>query len=124
MTTQSLQSFCCQVTPKEFRRYLDRDGGCLHCGETEAVAPQHRANRGMGGSKTRDVPSNIIVLCSYMNNAVESTSIAAELAKRYGWKLETWQDPLTEPVFDTLKNQWVLLDDNFGRKVVKHEGHK
>lgn len=112
------------MTKKEFQRYLDRDGGCLHCGETEAVAPQHRANRGMGGSKTRDVPSNIIVLCSRMNGLVESNAFYADAAKDFGWKLETWQDPLTEPVFDTLKNEWVLLDDAFGRKVVKHEGNK
>jgi len=107
------------MTPKQFRRFLDRDSGCLHCGESEAVSPNHRANRGMGGSKARDVPSNIVVLCSFMNNAIESNAAAAEKAKLYGWKLETWQDPLSEPVYDTQKNEWVLLDNDFRRKVVR-----
>ena len=107
------------MTPKEFRRYLDRDQGCLHCGESEAVSPNHRANRGMGGSKTRDVPSNIIMLCSYMNNAIEANARQQTLAKLYGWKLETWQDPSTVPVYDAPKDEWILLDDEFHRKVVR-----
>jgi hypothetical protein len=73
----------------------------------------------MGGSKARDVPSNIVVLCSAMNTAIESNAAAAKESKFYGWKLETWQDPLTEPVYDTQKNEWFLLDDKFHRKVVR-----
>ena len=107
------------MTPKQFRRYLDRDQGCLHCGEREAVAPNHRVNRGMGGSKERDVPSNVIVLCSRLNGLIESDSAASQLAKRYGWKLNSWQDPLDTPVFDTQIGEWLLLDNNFSRKVVK-----
>jgi hypothetical protein len=49
------------MTKKEFQKYLDRDGGCVHCGDTETAVPNHRANRGMGGSRERDVPSNVIV---------------------------------------------------------------
>lgn len=109
------------MTPKQFLKYLDRDGGCLHCGETEAVSPNHRANRGMGGSKARDVPSNIIVLCSFMNTAIESDARQQSLALKYGWKLATWQDPAVTPVFDTQKNQWFLLDNNF-RRIVFKEG--
>lgn len=106
------------MTPKEFRRYLERDGGCLHCGEQEAVAPQHRINRGMGGSQERHKPANIIVLCSAMNQAVEQSSKAAALAKQYGWKLETWQQPAEVPVYDALSGCWYLLDNQFGRKVL------
>lgn len=109
------------LTPKQFARYLTRDGGCLHCGETEAVAPNHRANRGMGGSKTRDVPSNIIVLCSVYNGLIESNAAAAREAKFRGWKLESWQDPTTEPVFDTQKNEWVLLDNVWNRTIVEKQ---
>ena len=60
------------MTPKEFRKYIDRDSWCYHCGQTEAIAPNHRISRGMGGSKVRNVPSNIIVLCSEMNGLIES----------------------------------------------------
>jgi hypothetical protein len=107
-----------QLTPKEFGKYLARDGGCLHCGETEALSPNHRANRGMGGSKARDVPSNIIVLCSAMNGAIESNHKAAAQAKRYGWKLDSWQDPMATSVYDTQTQEWYLLDNQFGRKVI------
>jgi hypothetical protein len=109
------------MKPKQFARFLVRDGGCLHCGETEAIAPNHRANRGMGGSKTRDVPSNIVVLCSVYNGLIESNAAAAKESKSYGWKLESWQDPLTEPVYDTQKDEWILLDNDFGRKVIARQ---
>ena len=98
---------------KKFQKYLDRDGGCVHCGEVETAVPNHRANRGMGGSKIRDVPSNIVVLCAYMNNAIESSSEAAEAALTYGWKLNSWQDPQTTPYWHAVRSEWVYLDDNF-----------
>lgn len=105
-----------RMTPKSFQKLLKRDGGrCLHCGETEALAPNHRANRGMGGSKSRDVPSNLVVLCSVMNGLIESDYSAAVIARRCGWKLNTWDDPKKEPVFDRNSGIWYLLDDEFGR---------
>lgn len=110
------------MTPKQFAKFLERDGGCLHCGETQAVSPNHRANRGMGGSKVRDVPSNIIVLCSEMNNAIEQNAHLATIARSKGWKLWNWQDPATTPVYDTQKGQWFTLDDKFGRKVIIPKG--
>lgn len=110
-----------QVNQKQFNRYLDRDGYCLHCGETEALAPNHRANRGMGGSKARDVPSNIVVLCSLLNGQIESDARYAATARRYGWKLDSWDDPLEVPVYDTLKGEWHLLDNEYGYKVVNQE---
>lgn len=97
---------------------MARDGGCVHCGETEAVAPNHRANRGMGGSKARDVPSNIVVLCSSLNGLIESDDRWARVAKEYGWKLETWQNPAEIPVHDFQTREWYLLNDDFTRKVV------
>lgn len=107
------------MTPKQFKKFMDRDHGCLHCGEIEAVAPNHRANRGMGGSKKRDVPSNIIVLCSLMNGLIESDAVWAAKARSYGWKLHSWQLPEAEPVYDTRSRSWYLLDDSFCRKLVK-----
>lgn len=107
------------MTPKQFQKFLDRDGGCLHCGEREAVAPNHRANRGMGGSKLRDVPSNVVVLCSVFNGQIESDSKAAQEARKYGWKLSSWQDPKEAPVYDTQTNSWFVLGDDFNRKIVR-----
>jgi len=108
------------MNAKEFRKYLDRDKGCLHCGETEAVAPNHRINRQMGGSKARDVPSNIVVLCSAMNNAIESDAQQAKLAKWYGWKLNTWDNPGTKPVYDTQTSLWYVLGDDFSRNMINN----
>jgi hypothetical protein len=113
------------LTPKEFGKYLQRDIGCLHCGETETVSPNHRANRGMGGSQERDVPSNIIVLCSRMNFLIEADARYTKLAIDNGWKLKSWQEPLTTPVFDTQVASWVLLDNNYNRKVInRRETHE
>lgn len=109
------------MTPARFKKLLARDHYCLHCGETEAIAPNHRINRGMGGSKARDVPSNLVLLCSYFNGVIEANSTQAALAKRYGWKLESWQKPSEVAVYDSLKGVWWLLDDEFGRIVVNKE---
>lgn len=103
------------MTPREFQKYLDRDGGCVHCGLTEAVAPNHRANRGMGGSKKRDVPSNIVVLCSWMNGLIESNASQAHHARMAGWKLFAHEDPASTPLWDAQKAEWVLLGDDFTR---------
>lgn len=106
------------MTPKEFQKYMKRDGYCLHCGEADAVSPNHRANRGMGGSKKRDVPSNIVVLCSEMNGRIESDPTSADLARRHGWKLSSWEDPLAVPVVDLISGAAYLLDDEYGRSKV------
>lgn len=107
------------MNKKEFDKLLSRDSYCLHCGEREAVAPNHRANRGMGGSKERHAPANLMVLCSRFNGEIESNSHAASIAKKYGWKLASWQQPESEPIFDAISGVWYLLDNNFGRKVAE-----
>ena len=93
---------------KQFAKYVARDLYCLHCGETEAISPQHRANKGIGGSKKREHPANIIVFCSYMNSAIESDSTAAQVARENGWKLSSWDDPHWVPVFDAITGKWWL----------------
>jgi hypothetical protein len=103
------------LTPKQFAPYLARDGRCLHCGTTEGLVPQHRAGRGMGGSKERHRPSNIIVLCGIYNGLIEADANKAAEARSYGWKLSGWDDPLTRPVFDRSSGLWWLLDDDFRR---------
>lgn len=104
------------MTPKEFRKYLNRDGEkCLHCGTTEGLVPQHRKNRGMGGSKERDVPSNIIVMCSEYNTLMEQDAQAAQRAVAYGWKVVGMDAPWLIPVYDTTAQGWFLLDDYYSR---------
>lgn len=104
------------MTEKEFKKYLARDGHCYHCGTTdETLIPQHRRNRGMGGSVSRSRPSNLIVLCSLFNGAIEAVTEASVTAQRYGWKLRQGQEPTDTPVFDSWSGTWYLLDDNFGK---------
>jgi hypothetical protein len=98
---------------KSFRKFLDRDGGCVHCGETEAVAPHHRINRGMGGSKKLDTANNILVMCSTMNTAMESSERYATMARLYGWKLRPWEDPAKTPFWHAIRLGWFLLGDDF-----------
>jgi hypothetical protein len=98
---------------KSFRKFLDRDGGCVHCGETEAVSPHHRSNRGMGGSKSKDVPSNIIVMCSQMNLLMEASEKHATMARLFGWKLRPWEDPAEVAFFHQVRGAWFYADDKF-----------
>lgn len=98
---------------KQFRKYLDRDGGCVHCGDPATSVPHHRKNRGMGGSKLRDVPSNIVAICALLNGEMESNPHAATAARANGWKLESWQDPATTPVWYPTKGGWFVLGDDF-----------
>ena len=101
------------MNSKEFRKYLDRDKWCPHCGTTETLVPQHRANRGHGGSKAGERPSNVIVLCALFNGLIESDAKAAGMAKRYGWKLSRYDNPLEQPVYDVIAGNWFLLGDDF-----------
>jgi hypothetical protein len=101
----------------EFQKYLKRDLRCYHCGKTDdTLIPQHRINRQMGGSKKRDVPSNIITLCSRANGWLESSADFSALGKKYGWKLESWQSPHDTPVLDFASGLWFVLDDNYNRR--------
>jgi hypothetical protein len=104
---------------KEFDKYLKRDfGRCYHCGNVGPDnIPQHRLNRGMGGSKARDVPSNIITFCSDHNGRIESNYVSAARAKRLGWKLESWQVPSDTPVFCMTTGEWYVLGDDYTRQV-------
>jgi len=108
-----------RLTPKQFRLYLDRDKHCLHCGTTDdTLVPQHRANRGMGGSKTRgEDPANVIVLCSEINTKLESDSRCAALGRSYGWKLNSWSNPASCPVYDAYTGVWWVLDSDYGKQV-------
>jgi hypothetical protein len=101
------------LTPKAFQKILDRDGGaCYHCAlDDETLVPNHRANRGHGGSKSANEVSNIITLCSAANFLLESDAEFAALARTYGWKLSRYEDPLVVPVFDYGTATWYRLDN-------------
>jgi hypothetical protein len=101
------------LTPKQFQKFLARDYGCWHCGESEAVAPHHRINRGAGGSKRRENPANIIIICSVFNSMMESDADAAAWARQCGYKLNSWQDPEKVAVYNQPMNRWFRLGDDW-----------
>jgi hypothetical protein len=106
------------MNKKQFQKFLNRDKHCYHCGSAgEDLIPQHRANRGMGGSKLRERPSNVVAFCSLTNGLIESDAQMAQDARWFGWKLETWEDPLETPIYDRSTGYWYLLDDSYGRKI-------
>lgn len=107
------------MNKKEFAKYLERDGSCYCCGETEAVAIQHRLNRGMGGKNSAaNRVSNLMVLCSVTNGLVESDVVWQARARSYGWKLGQGSLPERVPVFEAHTGLWWLLDDDYGRVLV------
>lgn len=106
------------MNEKEFSKFVNRDGGCVHCGTHVKIVPHHRLNRGMGGSKERDVPSNIVTLCSEMNYLIEADAKMAELARENGWKLRNGQNPSSTPIFYAFDNAWFILDDKMHRTEV------
>jgi len=122
VTVKSAKAILMTVTEKEFRKYLARDSHCLHCGlQDETLVPQHRVNRGAGGSKAKRLSnaSNIITLCAYFNYLIEASSEAAVTAQAYGWKLKTWQNPLEVTVYDYVSGNWYLLLNDFTRTIGK-----
>lgn len=107
------------MTPKQFKKFLDRDyGHCCHCGvEDDTLIPQHRSNRGMGSVKSRNADANILVMCSAFNGLVESNSDAAALALKNGWKLQSWDNPEFVPFWDVVFQQWFILGNDGSRSV-------
>jgi 5-methylcytosine-specific restriction endonuclease McrA len=103
------------MNKKEFDKYLQRDNyKCCHCGlDDDTLVPQHRKNRGFGGSKERDKPSNILTFCSAFNTLIESSAEAARAARMNGWKLDSWDDPTEVPFYSG--GAWYILTDDFGR---------
>lgn len=108
------------MTPKQFEKFENRDLWCYHCGKLAPyLVPHHRSNRGMGGSKLKDRPSNIIAVCAVLNSEMESNANMAKMAEDYGWKLSQHANPLIRPVYDACTGTWWQLDDNFGRIKVR-----
>jgi hypothetical protein len=107
------------MKPAEFAKYLARDIYCPHCGrQDDTLVIQHRISRGMGGSKRRNQPSNLLVMCSEINGLLESSALWASTGRRFGWKLESWEDSEFAPVYDYVSKTWSMLDNNMGRAVL------
>jgi len=106
---------------RQFALYLARD---MHCpcgcvGREDTFVPQHRINRGMGGSKVLDRPANVLVMCSHANGLIESDAKSADLARAYCWKLSRWDSPEDTPFWDIATQTWNLIDNSYNRTITK-----
>jgi hypothetical protein len=101
------------MNSKQFAKYLAIQPYCPHCGDTETLVPNHRANRGAGSPKSLGKPSNVLVLCASMNFLIEADAEAAATAKRYGWKISKYDNALEKPYYDLVAGRWYLLSDDF-----------
>jgi len=72
----------------------------------------------MGGSKRRETPSNVIVMCSRFNGAMESETEAQLAAMQFGWKLPAYATPSEEPVYNMNDGRWYRLDDDYRKEVI------
>jgi hypothetical protein len=73
----------------------------------------------MGGSKLLDIPSNLIALCSEANVLMESNAVFRDKALLYGWKLERFRFPDQTPVYDFMKGDWFLIDNDWNRTLYR-----
>lgn len=99
----------------DLKKLRARDAHCWHCGQQEDLVPHHRANRGMGGSKSLDGLQNIILVCAEYNGLMESDAVVAEEARRLGHKISKFQTG-NLPVFDKPLRKWYFLDMSGGKK--------
>lgn len=99
------------VTAKQRQIVYDRDGRmCANCGNDQTLTIQHRINRGMGGSKTRDGFENLLTLCALCNQRLEMVAEVAERGIDLGQKLRSWDDPLKVPVFFAFDGWYYLTE--------------
>ena len=98
---------------------LRDDNRCAWTGETsDRLIPQHRANRGAGGSKLANRLSNGVLLDSLINGQIEADATLQAEAVRRGVKVSRYADPLLVPV-DHAVLGLVLLDDDGGFTTVE-----
>lgn len=87
------------ITQKLRKKIYDRDNWeCVACGTPAGLTIQHRKNRQMGGSKSLDIPENLITMCAAHNQALEANAEFAEYGRKKGWKIRQWDDPAVYPV--------------------------
>ena len=97
---------------RTFAKFVKRDSAMGVDGNPDdgTLIPNHRINRSVGGT---DAPSNIVTLGSIKNGLLEPAAEERRIAIRYGWKLESWQDPLEEPFYHLGLRRWFQPDDSF-----------
>lgn len=112
------------VSRKLRERVMKRDGHCcVECGGMSMLTIQHRANRGMGGNPNgdRNKLSNLITMCWFSNELLEQDTVRRDEGLKYGWKLNSWDNPVTEPVFYRWAREWRYLDDDGSTRLVSDE---
>ncbi|MDO4919906.1 HNH endonuclease [Kocuria sp.] len=103
-------------------RVFERDGYvCVDCGTPYALTVQHRAGRGMGGSKHLDRMSNLLTMCNVHNCLLEESAKYAETGRELGWKLHRNRlvSPADVPVFHRPLRAWFYLEDDGSRMQVE-----
>jgi hypothetical protein len=101
------------------KKIMERDSGaCWHCGTNDNVQIHHRTNRGMGGSKLLDRPSNLVVVCAEYNYAMESDFISARSARDLGHKVSRHASIIHSPIRHFM-GKWYLLDDRYQKYEVE-----
>lgn len=100
-------------TPAQRRLILARDVSCIpHAGQCYGpLVVHHRAGRGMGGRKSANVVSNGLTTCWQWNDRVEQDAALAAEAREFGWKLASFEDPATVPVYVPEIGDRVRLDN-------------
>lgn len=74
-----------------------RDGWrCIGCGTDRDLDCQHRANKGMGGSKQRDTIANALTLCRTCHRFADQHKNSEGAAR--GWTVPDGTDPATWPI--------------------------
>ncbi|QUL79897.1 hypothetical protein [Brevibacterium sp. SMBL_HHYL_HB1] len=100
------------MSKKVRQQVYERDGYmCVSCGRTDTLTLNHRASKGMGGSKLMDGPENLVTMCLIENQRLEANADFAALGIDNGWKLRSWDDPLKVPVFFAFDGWYYLTTD-------------
>lgn len=107
------------AVPKRLLKALDtRDGHrCAWHWEgacdTATLVPQHRQNRGMGGSKAGMTITNLVWLCAEFNGLIEADARVARVAVWRGIKVpRNGRYAASDiPILHAAHDGWVLLDD-------------
>lgn len=100
-------------TKKQRDQIYERDGGrCVACGTTYGLEINHRANRGMGGSRYGDTLENGVLMCHHHNVSLEASAEFAERGRVYGWKVHRNRvtPPADVPVWYVYERTWFYLE--------------
>jgi hypothetical protein len=103
------------------RLIWERAGGCCECcgagliweqrGEPFGWSVQHRINRSQG---VNNDPSNLLVLQGGGTTGCHGTVTARSIgANALGLALESWQNPITEPLRTMDQTRWLTNDGHY-----------